>query len=566
MAPNRPPDPAGDRVDLFVDGLRFEATGVDGDAPIRVAGLALPWSTPVPLNAWGDTVDFAPSSVDPAHPARVKFLLDHNDHAMGYGVSFTAEADGLHAVMEVPRSELVDPATATAVRQMGNGIRDALSVGVIVDKADRHPGDDGDHFTVTAATLVELSSVLVPRFDAARHDRVAASARHLNSQGVTMPTDAPPFPARTTPPAMLAALDGPPDDTPPDDDDPDAELTAAAPRHPANRGNVVAYSGRRGPAVDTSLRGVAMALAATGGDPRLVKAALTNVTTADVPGLIRPQYVDELVGLVNLGTPAISAFRQGIVTSNPIVYPHWTTLPVVDVVTGEKVAIPSGAVNIASASIAVKTYAGGNDVSVQTLDWSSPDFLTAYFQACAEVYARKIESAFETALDTWATGVPTTGNLVGDIGAAIGAVAGTGLPGSFIMLMSGDVFGKLFTELAGTSGSIFGIVNASFPQPKIVVGPFLPPATLITGMTGTAITFQNSGAPVRLRAVDVSLLGVDLGVYGYFASALLYPASLRKVTGITALAGATAFTDEQQAPVDLLAPGNRKPAGDTAKK
>ena len=564
--PNLRPDPTVTDQLAVIVGARLDASSLDGDAPIRVAGLALPWSTPVPLNAWGDTVEFASGSVDPPHPSRVKFLLDHDDHAMGFGVSFTVEADGLHAVMEVPRAELVDPATATAVRQMGNGIRDALSVGVIVDRATRVPGDDADHFVVEQATLVELSSVLVPRFDAARHDRVAASLRnaYLNNQGEPMPTDAPPFPARTTPPAMLAALDGPPDDDTPDDDDPDAELTAAAPRHPANRGNVVAYSGRRGPAVDTSLRGVAMALAATGGDPRLVRAALTNVTTADVPGLIRPQYIDELVGLVQQGTPAIDAFRQGTVTSNPIVYPHWTTLPVVDVVTGEKVAIPSGAVNIASASISVKTYAGGNDVSVQTLDWSSPDFLTAYFQACAEVYARKIESAFETALDTWATGVPTTGDIVDDIGLVIGALAGSSLPGSFVLLISPDVFGKMFSSLAKTSGSIFGVVSASFPQPRIVVGPFLPPATLIAGMTGTAITFQNAGAPVRLRAVDVSLLGVDLGVYGYFASALLYPASLMKITGMTAAASALSFT-EPQAPVDLLAGGRPASASKSAK-
>jgi phage head maturation protease len=184
MAPNQRPEPTV--ADVYIAGARLEATALDGDRPIRLAGLALPWSTPVPLNAWGDTVDFAPGSVDPAHPERVKFLLDHADHAMGYGVSFTVEADGLHAVMEVPRAELIDPETAKAVRQMGNGIRDALSVGVIVDKADRHPGDDGDHFTVTAATLVELSSVLVPRFDAARHDRVAAPT-HRRSRPVRRP-------------------------------------------------------------------------------------------------------------------------------------------------------------------------------------------------------------------------------------------------------------------------------------------------------------------------------------------------------------------------------------------
>jgi hypothetical protein len=70
---------------------------------------------------------------------------------------------------------------------------------------------------------------------------------------------------------------------------------------------------------------------------------------------------------------------------------------------------------------------------------------------------------------------------------------------------------------------------------------------------------------VRLRAVDVSLLGVDLGVYGYFAAAALYPASLIKVTGITAMAGAASFTGEQHAPVDLLS-AERPPAAPKSAK
>ena len=427
--PNLRPDPTVTDQLAVIVGARLDASSLDGDAPIRVAGLALPWSTAVPLNAWGDTVEFASGSVDPPHPSRVKFLLDHDDHAMGFGVSFTVEADGLHAVMEVPRAELVDPATATAVRQMGNGIRDALSVGVIVDKADPRPGRRRRPLHRRAATLVELSSVLVPRFDAARHDRVAASLRnaYLNNQGEPMPTDAPPFPARTTPPAMLAALDGPPDDTPPDDDDPDPELTAAAPRHPAaGRPALVGYSGRRGPAVDTSLarcrHGVGGHRWRPPAGPRRADQRDDRRCPRADPAAVRRRA--RRPGAA--GHPGHRRVPAGHRHVEPDRVPHWTTLPVVDVVTGEKVAIPSGAVNIASVSIAVKTYAGGNDVSVQTLDWSSPDFLTAYFQACAEVYARKIESAFETALDTWATGIPTTGNLVDDIGLIIGSLAGSG--------------------------------------------------------------------------------------------------------------------------------------------
>jgi hypothetical protein len=282
-------------------------------------------------------------------------------------------------------------------------------------------------------------------------------------------------------------------------------------------------------------------LASTGGDPRMVQAALADVTTTDVPGLVRPQYVDELLGLLTLGTPAIQAFRQGNLTSNPVVWPNWTTLPTVDKVTGEKVQIPTGDAVIGSMSFTVDTYAGGNDVSVQTIDWASPDFITAYFQACAEMYARKIEAAFETGLVNWATdlGLAAGATWVDLIGAVIGAVAGKGLPGTPVVLISGAALGNLFVELANSgSAGLLGVVNAQFPTPRFVVAPFLPAGTIVGGMSGSAISYQNAGAPIRLRAVNVGMLGVDLGVYGYFAAGALYPAGLVKATAPAAPLGA----------------------------
>jgi hypothetical protein len=260
----------------------------------------------------------------------------------------------------------------------------------------------------------------------------------------------------------------------------------------------------------------------------MVRAALSNVTTTDAAGVVRPQYVDELLGLLNQGTPAINTFRQGNLTSNPIVFPSWTTLPLVDKQATQKTQIASGPAVIGSKSITVDTYAGGNDVSVQTIDWSSPDFLTAYFQACTEVYGRKIEAAFEAALLAWAVpmSVPADASLSAIIAAAIGYAAGKGLPGRMVLLVSGDVYGDLFLELSGMGPGLFGIVSAGFPTPAVIVGPYLPAGTVIAAMSGAAITFQNSGAPIRLRAVDVSLLGVDVGVYGYFAAGALYPTAI----------------------------------------
>lgn len=520
----------------------------DDDGPVVIAGLAVPWDVTVQLNWWGDTVEFARGSLEVAHPGRVPFLLDHTNHPMGFGVSFTDTDAGLDATVAIPRDEMADADTARAVRQMGNGVRTALSIGAVIREADRTEGRDHDHYRVTAADLVELSSVIVPRFDDARIASIAAAAYTRN--GVTMPGTAtaglPAFPARENAPLRLDDDVDEPDDVDDDDDegdDGDAETSTSA--RPA-RGRATAgrpttagvpFQRRRPTARDTSLSAVCRRLAATGGDPRLVRAALNDVTTTDVPGLMRPQYVDELVGLLTIGTPAINAFRQGNLTSNPVVFPHWTTLPTVDKVTGgppaEKVAIPTGDAVIGSLSFAVDTYAGGNDVSVQTIDWSSPAFLEAYFQAATEVYGRKIEQAYETGLLAWATsvGVIAPGTpIVEVLGAMLSAVAGKGFPGSLVVLVAGDVFGSLWVELAGGGPGIFSLVSADFPTPRIVPAPYLPAGTILTGMTGAAISFQNTGAPVRLRAVDVSLLGVDVGVYGYFAAGALYPAALLKAT------------------------------------
>jgi hypothetical protein len=72
-----------------------------------------------------------------------------------------------------------------------------------------------------------------------------------------------------------------------------------------------------------------------------------------------------------------------------------------------------------------------------------------YFEQCAEVYAQKIEQAFETALLASATGHATTGTLLGDLGWALGAVAGSNVGGALVMLVSADIYAEWFTTLAG---------------------------------------------------------------------------------------------------------------------
>lgn len=498
---------------------RLECTDPAADGrPIVITAQAVPWGVVAPLG-FGDTIEFAPGSVTaPADAGRVPFLADHDAHALGYGVSFTATATGLDAVMAVPQDELTDPRTAAAVRQMRNGVRSAVSVGVDVDSYDVIERDGHDHYVITAAPLRELSSVLVPRFDDARVASIAASWREttMTATATTTPPPAPPDP-----------------DDPDGPDDPD-EVTAAA--------VIPAHRRPSRPPTGLSLAGIAARIAAAGSRGRAAEAnriledltaAWTDVTTTDVEALVRPQWLTEVEGLQAVGRPVSMAFRSGTITSSPIKYPRWIALPTVDVQAVEKTAIPSGPVDISESTVNVITLAGGNDVSRQTIDWSTPDFVAEYFRAATEVWARKADARFMTNLAAGAgfTVAVGTNGITEAIGAAIGVAAGSGVGGTLNIVVAGDVYGGLWTELLNGGPGIFGAVNAGFPVPRIVVAPLAAKGTIVAAMSQSAVAFTSPGAPVRLQALDVPRGGVDLAVWGYWADEVLYPEAVCTVTG-----------------------------------
>jgi phage head maturation protease len=527
------------RADVVRAGvLTFAAAADDTAGPIVVTAEALPWETIVDLNLWGDTVEFGRGSVAAPTPGRVPFLLDHDTHPFGYGVTFVDTPAALVATMAVPRDELDDPRTAAAVRQMRNGVRTAVSVGVAIDEVTAVDKGDHTHYVVNAARLLELSSVVVPRFDDARVQSIAAQGRPT-----AMPLDQ--LNASTTQP-------DPDDPDTPDPDNPDTPDDPSTSSHPAQGRGTLTVAGRglaparrqtSGGGVSLSLLALGRSIAQAGRQGnvqeanrvlRELTAAWTDVTTADVEGLVRPQWLTEVVGLIEFGAPAIAAWRQGTITSNPIMYPYWQTLPVVGEQTAQKLEIPSGPAQIGNKSVDVSTYAGGNDVARQVIDWSTPDYVSEYFRAATEVYARTIDAVFVADLIASAgmtIAFPVGGTLVEVIGAAIGVGASSGLGGAINILCSGDVLGGLWSTLAVLNGSLFGAVNAPFPTPRVIVDPLAPPSTIVVGSSNAAISFQSAGAPVRLQALDLPRGGIDLAVWGYFAETVLYPEALCTVTG-----------------------------------
>jgi HK97 family phage prohead protease len=478
-----------------------------------IRGTAVPWDVDGVVSG-GVRVRFTAGSVAPPDGDRPVPVLLHHDPSRPVGVVASAVPTdtGLDVVIRISATRDGDDALALAA----DGALGGLSVGVDADAVDESVTDA---VVVTAAVWRELSLVTEPAFDPARISDVAATAARFTPEGTPEMDD---LSLSLGDSVTVTAVDGTPDES---------DTTAAAPVDAAAPGAaIVAAAPRRArTAPDLSLRGVGAVLAATRGDAAQVRAALANVTTTDLAGLQRPQYLDEIAGLIKVGSPVCNAFRQGTITGSPVKYPAWETLPGVDVQAAEKTQVTSDDVSLVWKDAPVTTYAGGNDLSVQVIDWSSPDAIAAYLEACAEVWARKTDARFTADIVAAATPAVGSADLVADLFGMFGTVAATGLMPDRVVV-SADQWGVLGAALAKDGPGLFGLVSPGFPVPQVVVAPFAPAGTFIVGSSQAARSFTNAGAPVTVRAVDVSLMGVDLGVYGYFADDVTYPDAIVKRT------------------------------------
>ena len=185
-------------------------------------------------------------------------------------------------------------------------------------------------------------------------------------------------------------------------------------------------------------------------------------------------------------------------------------------------------------SVPVKTWATGNDLSQQLLDFGPPSFVEDYIRAAAVDYAKQIDTYACTTLLAAATPVTTT------VGASFTDVMAALLAGlDPTVVPAGNLWVAVSYDQAIALGSItvndgpaFWDGNVSYGgfMPSANVGgipvfvdPNLPAKTYLLGMTQAATWYDLPGTPFNLRAINVGKLGLDVGVYGYGALGVQYP-------------------------------------------
>jgi HK97 family phage major capsid protein len=258
---------------------------------------------------------------------------------------------------------------------------------------------DGELVTRSSARLTRLAFTHVPQ-----HQTAAVLGRRSH------PQETPPMEDDENT-AEQTLEDAAPDTTP--------EIETVQRSAPARRPSPSLRTATDVTEVQTRFRsfGEFVHAAATGQIPKAEREryyrALSSATTSDTAGLVRTQWLNDVIDLIRPSMPTVAAFSQaplpdkGFTVSQPTV----TTRPTVAAQAAQGDAISSQKAVIGTTSWTVGTYAGGQGMSMQAILRTEPDYLTEVMRLHVVELALEIEEAVVAAVLAAADDVHTAVEL-----------------------------------------------------------------------------------------------------------------------------------------------------------
>ena len=266
--------------------------------------------------------------------------------------------------------------------------------------------------------------------------------------------------------------------------------------------------------------------------------ALVDQITTNNPGVMPPNWMQQVKNIVDLGRPGITAFGVESAGNSGLDF-NWPyfdgDLSAIVAAQGtEKTEVNSVRIDLKKGTASLLTYGAGSDISFQLLQRSSPSYLDAHNRIMLNSYALVTDNVFVDAMLTAST--PQNYNFAADTdgsafreGVFTGSVAvetATGNPAQFVLVAS-DVFAKIggwttfFPQTYGTQ-NVSGVATAGTLGVSVSGLPVIHDRNLAAG----AILVSNSStaswievAPALAAADNVSQLGRDVAVYGYGTAA-----------------------------------------------
>ena len=505
--------------------INFSMDVVAADAAKReITGRVVTWGEKGYTSA-GETV-FEPNSIE--FGKKTKLLLEHErTKPLGTLKSYEITDEGVNATFHVAKTTAGEDALIEAT----TGLRDGFSVGVKVNAWDNK--DNVMH--ITSSKLIEISLVTDPAIDSAR---VAASENTEEVPVEEVPlTEGEGLVSETVSEATVTeAVEA---------SKPEVTISASAPvAYTSPRVNLDVTAGQYAMAQIQASRGDA--------DARDLVAALQVATVAENTGMVPPNYLRDIIGVIDASRPFIDSIETAPLPNSgmKIFTPKLGTKATVAVTT-EGAEFSSTDTTVTFQEDTVVKFAGAGIIDVELLDRSEPGFLDLYLRELAESYAQKTDayaaqiaaqnatqSSAATIYAAIAKGiadsygvmrstpnrllVANTGGEDGiDFAGLLAAVDSTGRP---LYAAAAPSNANGLVSQGSTSGTVAGlglVVDANYTGDDANAKHALV-------YPSNAMRFHESGK-IELRANVVANGQVEIGLYAYVAVVNRYPSAFRKL-------------------------------------
>jgi hypothetical protein len=461
----------------------------------------------------------------------VKLLLEHDrTRPIGKLSSYEITEFGIEASFRIAGTIAGDDSLLEAAE----GLRDGFSVGIKLNEWENVDGA----MVISSSQMIETSLVTDPAIDSARVTEVAATETEVSEsndsdikpEGEDLVSET--VSESVTTEAVEAAKS-------------EVTVSASAP---------VMYSSPRVNLNVTAGQVAKAQLAASRGDSdaRDLIAALQVATVAENTGMVPPNYLRDVIGIIDSSRPFIESIeRAALPASGMKIFTPKLGAQATVALTAEGAEFSSTDTAVTFQEDTVVKFAGAGRLDVELVDRSDPSFLDLYIRELAASYAQKTDayaaqiaaqnatqSSSSTIYKAIALGiadsfgvmrmtpnrllVANTGGEDGiDFSGLLGAVDSTGRP-LFAAAAPQNANGLI--AQGSTSGTVAGL--------NLVVDPNYTGddanAKHALVYPSNAMRFHES-SQIQLRTAVVANGQLDIGLYGYVAVVNRYPAAFRKL-------------------------------------
>jgi phage head maturation protease len=377
-------------------------------------------------NASTGKVVFARGSIQPQD---VFLNLEHdNTRRIGRSVAMSVNDKEMTATFKIANTT----AGTDALTEAMEGLRDGFSIELAVDNYEMQK--DGT-MKVLNGQLTAVALVTEPAVRSARVQEVAAS-EDSETETVT----------ETTNPNEGDKVDNTTEPVAPAVE----PVAAPTPVEPVQASRPAYYTAPRSPIVDkvSYLEHYLKASILHDEDSRQYVRAADN-TTSTAPGMIpTPQSTQVINALANADRGMIDAISRETLVSEGMTFeiPKVTVVPTVSQI-NENQAIAESSLSATFLSVSVNPFKGRAISTVELIDRSRPEYLTALLQNLEFAYAKETDEFVTAAIETAATSTPQAANdaegFLGYTSAATAAVYGASLGFARSLVVSPKQWGNI---------------------------------------------------------------------------------------------------------------------------